>query len=211
MPGDSRPPVLKLGIKDLSKPENLERKLPVVFKIDITPEEYAFIKENFKFEDLHIDLHYMYFDTDLSSRKAALRKNEIRLRVKLKKSKYFLELKRKRKKSEAGKENEDFELGDEISPEAFREMVRGNLPVGTVKDKLIKLGLFAPMQLMHTTHTTRRKIDFHHGELVIDATDYDSGKDYQIEFRSDRIFTQDKIDKIKAELGISKRQTARKR
>ena len=173
-------------------------KPPYIFKALISPEECAYLKDKFKFEDYPTNRFYMYFDTSLSSGDAQLLKNNIRLRVKMKgSSTYVLEIK-------CGRE---YEIFQEISPQDYQSMLMGEFPEGEIKTKLEEAQLFLPFKMVDIVNTVRSKANFRGGELIIDHTSSHSKVEYEVEFRSPETFSQDQINSIKEELKISQTQT----
>lgn len=186
-----------------SKMDNIEgRKIkkerpPLQFKLQISLEEYSRIIESFDFKEVTVR-PYIYFDTSDSSKEAELFDNNIRLRIKMKDTEYFLELKKR--------DEETYELRDILSEEQYNLMLKGVFPEGEIKRKLIENGLFHPVKVVGSTETVRHKGDFHNGKIIVDkTTNKETGKSsYTIEFRSKYDLLKEELDSIVTkELGVA--------
>lgn len=184
-------------IKQGSTIEGKKKKPPCIFKVAVSPAEYILLTEKFKFKKVPKRL-YIYLDTSDSSKDAELFRNRIRLRIKIKDSKYFLELK-KRGDSKA-------EVSDSVSIKDFQQILSGTLPDGNVKNELIELGTFVPVKPVDTVKSKHQKVKFHDGYLVLEKTTTNHNKetDFQLEFRSEKPFSEEEVRHlITEELGIS--------
>ena len=186
-----------------SKMDNIEgRKIkkerpPLLFKLQISLEEYSRIIESFDFKEVTVR-PYIYFDTSDSSKEAELFDNNIRLRIKMKDTEYFLELKKR--------DEETYELRDILSEEQYNLMLKGVFPEGEIKRKLIENGLFHPVKVVGSTETVRHKGDLHNGKIIVDkTTNKETGKSsYTIEFRSKYDLLKEELDSIVTkELGVA--------
>ena len=190
-----------LNIKNTTKQnstiEGKKKKSPCIFKVAISPAEYILLTEKFKFKKIPKRL-YIYLDTSDSSKDAELFCNNIRLRIKIKDSEYFLELKKRG--------DDKSEVSDVISIEEFQQILSGTFPEGNVKRKLIELGTFIPVKPVDTVKSRHQKTEFHNGYLVLEKTTTNHNKevDFQVEFRSEKSFSEDEVRHlITEELGIS--------
>ena len=168
------------------------KKLPCIFKVAISSTEYEFLVKKFIFNKIS-KRFYIYLDTNDSSKNAKFFHKNIRLRIKIKNSRYFLEFKKRG-------ETKD-EVLDEVSAEEFSKILEGVLPDGKVKLKLTELNMLLSFKPIDTVESERQKTNFHGGHLILEKTN--NGKNgetsFQIEFRSEEIFSSTEINRLLTE------------
>jgi len=176
-------------------------KPPCLFKVNITEQEFIFLTRNFEHSGDWSQAIYLYFDSSSDQDQARLFGRHLRLRVRLKYGNYSLEL----KNQVAG---DRWELTQPISSEEFRLIFQGVLPAGEISQRLAELNFSLPLKWIGTTQTTRKKVHFQDGVLVLDQTDCcNKAKTfYQVEFRSSADHLPGKVEKIKEKLNVFMRR-----
>ena len=196
VPKGLRPKTSEIEKQISVKDGKAEKKFPKIFKVEISPENFALLLKKFNFKEPKTRSN-VYFDTSQSSEEAKLFHNGIRLRVVIKGSDYFLELKKNR--------GDNCEVAMRISFDEFKLLLDGILPEGKVRDKLIEMNSLFPLKLVGETTSKTQKVKFHDGQLILDKTSdvNNSNIYYHVEFRSDKVTSDDDTKRaILKELGI---------
>jgi uncharacterized protein YjbK len=167
-------------------------KPPCWFKAQVSSAEYEGLIKGYNPTDIK-EMVYFYFDTDLDSREAKFLSSRVRLRIRLGRRKHVLELKNRPAS----------DISQIISFSELNSVFQGVVPNGPVKDRLTQLNLPNLVLLIGTAHTIRAKKLFHDGTLVLDQTVNAGQAHYQIEFRSDKSFSDREIQTIKDGLGLA--------
>jgi uncharacterized protein YjbK len=172
-------------------------KPPCLFKSDITFEKYYWLAETYFCNNEIRHVSYMYFDTSDKLIDSQLFNKGLRLRVRIKNLDYSLELKSKMVDNEC-------ELSDHLTLEEFQLFFQGVFPEGKIKDKFIELGITLHVRWVHTSVTVRKKRHIHDGILVIDQTSCNGKTFYQVEFRSYKNLSVEKLAFLENEMTIQK-------
>jgi len=166
-------------------------KPPCLFKVQASLAEYKILIKSYTLADIKGTV-YFYFDTSLDFREAKFLNSRVRLRIRLGRLKHVLELKNR----------PALDISQIISFSELNSIFQGVVPDGPIKDRLAELNLPSAISLIGTAHTIRAKKLFHDGVLVLDRTVNAGQAHYQIEFRSDKSFSDREVQTIKDGLGL---------
>lgn len=177
-------------------------EIEIEFKNLLTEKEFQKLRDFFQIkEDAFVEQMNYYFDTP----HFLIKKNGSALRIREKNGKYELTLK---EPNPIGL----LESSEPLNKEEFENFLKGWIPDGEIKEKLISKNIpIEQLSLFGTLKTKRAEVIYKSGKIVLDESSYLNKKDFELEYEVDDFsIGQEEFHSLLESLEIPVRKTVNK-